>query len=359
MSAHGNREDARRRLGERYRRLTETRKKSPAAAVAARFTEIDGGTLGGIVSVELFTTIIPLIIIGFDFLSGFAQNASPGALIIRELGLVSPLTERVREAFGDSSAFRTSWTFIGVAGFLVWGIPMSITIAGIFAKAWRREQFGLGGRLWRGATWFVLYLTMIGLREQIAFGGEHTGPTRALLFVVALVPVWIFWSLTPVLLVRDGGRGWRYLALAGLAGVVIGGIIIPLAARIVFPPLLNGWSGLGPIGVAMALMTWCGVVGVGWVVTACVGAVLWERTAPADTVIESQTADEPELRVQVWANSPPTQIRAEVGDEQRNRRDQQEHTHGGAQAGEEQEHDAGDGRQHTQPEQEDGHPAAQ
>jgi hypothetical protein len=295
MSAHRNREDVHRRLEERYRRLAEARKKSPAAAVAARFTEIDGGTLGGIVSVELFTTVIPLIIIGFDYLSGFAENASPGTLFIRELGLVSPLTERVRAAFGDSSGFRTSWTFLGVAGFLVWGIPMSITIAGIFAKAWRREQFGLGGRLLRGATWFALYLTMIGLRERIAFGGEHTGVMRTLLFMAALVPVWIFWSLTPVLLVRDGGRGRRYLALAGLAGVVIDGTVIPLAARILFPPLLNGWSGFGPIGVAMALMTWCGVIGVGWVVTACVGAVLWERTAPSDTVIESQTADAPDL----------------------------------------------------------------
>jgi hypothetical protein len=295
MSAHSNREDVHRRLQERYRRLAEARTKSPAAAVAARFTEIDGGTLGGIISVELFTTVIPLIIIGFDYLSGFAENASPGTLIIRELGLVSPLTERVRAAFGDSSAFRTSWTFIGVAGFLVWGIPMSITIAGIFAKAWRREQFGLGGRLARGATWFILYLAMIGLRERIALGGEHTGAIRALLFVAALVPVWIFWSLTPVLLVRDGGRGWRYLALAGLAGTVIDGTIIPLAARIAFPPLLNGWKGLGPIGVAMALMTWCGVIGVGWVVTACVSAVLWERSAPPDTVIESQTADAPDL----------------------------------------------------------------
>ena len=45
----------------------------------------------------------------------------------------------------------------------------------------------------------------------------------------------------------------------------------------------------GPIGVAMALMTWCGVIGIGWVLTACVGAVLWERTAPPETVIESQT----------------------------------------------------------------------
>jgi hypothetical protein len=69
MSARGNQEDVRRRLEERYRRLADARKKRPAAAVAARFTEIDGGTLGGIVSVELFTTVIPLIIIGFDYLS--------------------------------------------------------------------------------------------------------------------------------------------------------------------------------------------------------------------------------------------------------------------------------------------------
>ena len=107
--------------------------------------------------------------------------------------------------------------------------------------------------------------------------------------MAALVPVWIFWSLTPVLLVRDGGRGLRYLALAGLAGVVIDGTVLPVAARIFFPRLLSGWNGLGPIGVAMALMTWCGLIGIGWVVTACVGAVLWERTAPSETVIESET----------------------------------------------------------------------
>jgi hypothetical protein len=31
------------------------------------------------------------------------------------------------------------------------------------------------------------------------------------------------------------------------------------------------------------------VIGIGWVLTACVGAVLWERTAPSETVIEAQT----------------------------------------------------------------------
>jgi hypothetical protein len=291
MSAGRNREDVRRRLEERYRRLADSRRMRPAAAIVARFNEIDGGTLGILVSIELFTTVLPLIIIGFSYLSGFAENVSPGTLFIRELGLGYPLNDRVRAAFGASSGLRSSWTFIGVAGFLVWGIPMSITIAGIFAKAWRREQFGLTERLLRGATWFVLYLTMIALRERITFGGDQTGAIRALLFVAAQIPVWIFWSLTPVLLVRDGGRGRTYLALAGLAGVVIDGTILPLAARILFPQLLSGWDGFGPIGVAMALMMWCMVMGIAWVVTACVGAVLWERTAPPETVIESQTAE--------------------------------------------------------------------
>src|SRR5260370_33677922 len=125
---------------------------------------------------------------------------------------------------------------------------------------------------------------MIALRERVAFGGDHTGAIRALLFVAALVPVWIFWSLTPILLVRDGGRGLRYLALAGLAGAVVDGTILPLAARILFPPLLRGWTGLGPIGVAMALMTWCAAIGIGCVWTACEGPGVMARTAPSTTV---------------------------------------------------------------------------
>ena len=98
---------------------------------------------------------------------------------------------------------------------------MSITIAGIFAKAWRREQFGRGQRLLRGATWFVLYLMMIALRERIALRDDHTGAIRALLFVAALVPVWYFGRSHRFSWSARAGGAWRYLALAGLAGVVI------------------------------------------------------------------------------------------------------------------------------------------
>jgi hypothetical protein len=35
-------------------------------------------------------------------------------------------------------------------------------------------------------------------------------------------------------------------------------------------------------------MTWCTVVAALWVITACLGAVLWERSAPAELVVASQ-----------------------------------------------------------------------
>ena len=293
MTEAGRQGEVRARLEERYRRLAASRKLRLATATMARFREIDGSTQGILVSVQLFTTVIPLMILGFSYVENFATSASAGTIWIRELGLVHPTSDRVRGAFGSTAGLRSSWTFIGVAGFLIWGIPLAVTVAAIFAKAWRREQFGLPQRVLRGAVWFALYLTMIVCRERITFGHHHSSAMRVLLFLLAQGPVWLFWSLTPALLVRNGGRSLIHLALAGLAGVMIDGVVIPLSNRVFFPLVLDGWSELGPIGIAMALFTWCGVIGTGWVITACVGAVLWERSAPSDTVVEVQTDEAP------------------------------------------------------------------
>lgn len=269
------------RLAHSYDQLKRSRKTALLVAVIKRFVEIDGLTLSGLVSIQLFTTVLPLIIIGFAYFSGFASNASVGDLFIRDLGLHHPFDERVREAFGASSDVKYVWTFFGLGAFLFWGIPMSIKVSGIFAQAWRRQQFGMAEKLARGAAWFVLYLGTMIAHERIGFAGQHEALVRAALLAASLVPVWIFWSFTPMLLVREGGRGWKYHLLAGFAGVVIDGIVLTAIARLGFPILLRGWTGFGPMGVAMTLMTWCGVIATGWVVIACTGAIIWERNAPS------------------------------------------------------------------------------
>src|SRR5215469_3210429 len=164
--------EARTRLELCYDKLKQSRKTAPLVAVIKRFVEIDGFTLSGLVSIQLFTTVIPLIIIGFAYFSGFANNASVGDLFIRDLGLHHPFDDRVREAFGTPSGVQYVWTFLGLGAFLVWGIPMSIRVATIFGKAWRRQQFGMAENLGRGAAWFVLYLGTMTAHERIGFTGQ-------------------------------------------------------------------------------------------------------------------------------------------------------------------------------------------
>lgn len=61
----------------RLQRLAVTRRIRFGAAVRSRFGEIDGANQGVLVSVQLFTTVIPLMILGFGYFEGFAENASP------------------------------------------------------------------------------------------------------------------------------------------------------------------------------------------------------------------------------------------------------------------------------------------
>jgi hypothetical protein len=275
-------------LRARYERLAAMRRQNPSTAVVARFNEIDGMDKSLLLSLEVFTTVIPLMILGYGFMSGFAESASPATAVIRSFGITSPLTEVVRETFSSSAELSSLWTVAGLAGFLFWGIPMSITVAGMFAAAWRREQFGMLERLGRGAGWFALYLVALSLRQELAYGAWTHLPLWAGI-AVSLIPAWIFWSITPVILVRGGGRGFKFLMVAGLAGALIDGLLIPVAARLVFPSLLEGFLAFGPIGVAMALLTWCAAVAAGWVVTACASAIWWERRAPTGTVLGAES----------------------------------------------------------------------
>ncbi len=275
----------------RYERLEEGKRTGYFVSVGKRFFQIDGLSQGGLLAIELFTTIIPLMIIGFAAFRGFAANANVGDVFIRQLGLGHPLDDTVRDTFANANGLSSTWSLVGMIGWLIWGIPMSLTVSNTFSLAWVREPFDFLPRIARGYSWFLLYLVTLAATERLSFAGQHSGVVRVILWIVGLLPIWIFWSLSPVLLVRDGGRGFKFLGLAGLAGVVIDGILLRLAGRLIFPSLLEGWTGFGPIGVAMTLMTWCGVVGIVWVITAVAGAMLWERNAPTDIVLDTQSAE--------------------------------------------------------------------
>jgi uncharacterized BrkB/YihY/UPF0761 family membrane protein len=279
------------RVSARYERLAEGKRLGPVVAVVRRFFEIDGLDAAGLLAVELFTVVIPLILLGFSYASRFSNDLSFGDLLAKRLNLSPEASEILRSSFSDGAELRSTWTVLGLGGFLIWGLGTAPLVCKIFAGAWRRERFSTPAELGRGFVWFLMYITTASLSESAAIRAVSSlgGHNATVGFVAGLVPIFVLWSLTPLVLLRDGSAGWRFLVRAGVAGVLIDGVLLRLVGRIVFPALLEGWVDFGPIGVAMALMTWCGIQAIAWVLTACVGAVMWERAAPVGIVVDAQT----------------------------------------------------------------------
>jgi hypothetical protein len=275
-------------IAHRYERLEDSRRLGVPLLSTRRFFEIEGLDLGGLLALELFTTVIPLALIGFSWASNFSSTFSFGDLLIRQLELSGPTAEQVRSLFGTTASLRSTWTFLGLASFLFWGIPMSSQVAKTFARAFRRERFPFWTEVWRGAAWFVLFL--VAQIATVAISTGHPGTIGLVVMnLIGLLPSFLLWSVTPLVLVRNGGAGWKHLAWCGLAGVLLDAVGIRMITRVLLPALLQGWVDFGPIGSAMGIMTWCTVVAALWVATACLSAVLWERNAPAQVVVTMQT----------------------------------------------------------------------
>lgn len=79
-AVRGRRENSQRHVDERRRKLAASRRLNLVAAVLARFKEIDGANQGVLISVQVFTVVIPLMILGFSFFNGFAENLSAGTI---------------------------------------------------------------------------------------------------------------------------------------------------------------------------------------------------------------------------------------------------------------------------------------
>jgi hypothetical protein len=276
--------------------LEASKRLGPVVAATRRFFEIEGLDLGGLLALELFTTVVPLILIGYSYASDFSTELSFGDFMIKWMDLKGQSASLVQGLFGQSASLRSTWTFIGLAGFLFWGIPMSAQVAKTYARAFRRERWPFWTEVWRGTVWFFLllaaYWATAGINRSFLGSNWHI-----LFWLIALVPNFALWSISPFILIRHGAAGWRQLAWCGLAGVLLDTLGARITLRFVFPRLLTGWVGFGPIGGAMAMMTTAGVIAVLWVSTACLGAVLWERSAPADEVIASQRVVVPRDRV--------------------------------------------------------------
>lgn len=222
-----------------------------------------------------FTALVPLLVIASAFLPGTDGLASE---LIDRFHLRGSTADLVREVFAQPDAVRQSISWLGVL--LLVGAALSFTrgLQRVYERAWRLEARGLAGTraglIWIGGI--VVWSTLFAAVRDWLLG--LTGPVASL--IVLLTGDAVLWLWSPwILLARR--VDWRALVPTSLLTAVAMTAIS--VGSVVYMPEAIGRSAThyGPIGIAIALVSW--LVGVGFALTVCagVGAVLGERMQPA------------------------------------------------------------------------------
>jgi membrane protein len=215
-----------------------------------------------------FTALVPLLVIASAFLPGTDGLANE---LVDRFHLRGSTADLVREVFAQPDAVRQSISWLGVL--LLIGAALSFTrgLQRVYERAWQLEARGLAGTraglIWIGGivVWSTLFSAV---RQPLLDVSGALGSLTILLTGDALLWLWSPW----ILLARR--IDWRRLVpTALLTAVAMTAISI---GSIVYMPEAIGRSAAhyGPIGIAIALVSW--LVGIGFALTACaaVGAVL-------------------------------------------------------------------------------------
>jgi uncharacterized BrkB/YihY/UPF0761 family membrane protein len=250
-----------------------------------RFREIEGGDLSVLIALSLFVAMVPLVLLGFSWLTGFSSSASLASFVIRHYGLHEPVAGVVRTTFASAAADRSSSSVLGVVSWAVAGFPLAVSVQKTFARAWRVPMLGWMASYLRGGLWFLLYVvTQFGVE-----GAKWTlGRNLGLGVLAGLALTFLLWGATPHLLLGKDLGGWRGLVPTATAGTVVT-VGLRLLSLLLLPRWLASWAiPFGAIGTSIALLLVVQLLATGWVVVAAFGAVYWERIADQDTVIQAE-----------------------------------------------------------------------
>jgi membrane protein len=265
----------------RFDPLAQLRHATRDHARLSRAVDLTGASLERLVEIQFvdrsialgslaFTALVPLLVIAAAFLPGTDGLASE---LIKRFHLRGATADLVREVFAQPDAVRQSISWLGAL--LLVGASLSFTrgLQRVYERAWRLEARGFAGTraglIWIGgiALWSTVFAAA---RDSLL---DLTGPLASLTILLAGDAVLWLWS--PWILL-DRRVDWHQLVPSALLTAVAMTAIS--VGSIVYMPEAIGRAAThyGPIGIAIALVSW--LVGVGFALTCCaaVGAVLGE-----------------------------------------------------------------------------------
>ena len=261
----------------RLARTAELARASLARLVEMQFVE-RSVALGSLA----FTAMVPLLVIASAFLPGTDGLANE---LIRRFHLHDPTAAVVRDVFAQPDAVRQSISWFGVLLLIVAALSFTRALQRVYENAWRLKPRGLAGTraglIWIGGV--VVWVSIFSTARRGLL--DLTGPIGSLAILLAGDAVVWLWSPWILLSRRIA---WRPLVpTAALTAIALTAISV---GSIVYMPAAIDRSAThyGPIGIAIALVSW--LVGIGFALTVCaaVGAVLGETLVPPEAGVSDR-----------------------------------------------------------------------
>jgi membrane protein len=245
--------------------------------VYQRVNELGGGALASAVTLALFLSLFPILLLAIAVL-GFrsANDDELAARLVADLGLTGDAAEFVVSGLAAAENSRAATSIVGIIG-LVWAaLGVVSTMQHLCDRAWQLSGRGVRDKL----------LALVWLAGAFVLLGGSTA-------LAGLVPALPGWA-APAEVIGSIALGtgfflWTFkintakaLPLrAHLPGSLAGGVgfhLLTLVGAWLVPGQASSSSALyGSIGVVFAVLAWLLLVGRLFIYSVCLNVVLWER----------------------------------------------------------------------------------
>lgn len=256
-----------------------------ALDVHHRFDDLQGAIVAASVTLHLFLSLFPLLLVATAVVGFVAAKGNDVAgSVVDTLGLTGTAATTVSDAVAAAERSRRAASIVGLAG-LVWS---ALGVAGAMKtaidRAWQAKSSGLRDRavslLWLIGAGVMMsaFLFLTGLIVSVLPGWAASVATVLTVAGHVLLFWWTFHLLAAV------NVGWRP-HLPGAIAAGVGFEVLTILGAVIVPRTVASSSALyGSIGVVFAVIAWLFLFGRLLVYACILNVVLYERSAGTVTV---------------------------------------------------------------------------
>lgn len=250
----------------------------PLLRVQDRFGEVQGDPLANGIALQIFLSLIPLLLVAIavvGFVAGGDVTFAGDVIDFLGLPASGDAADALRTTIDNAEESRQAASIIGVLGLLWRGLAVVAAVQRAIDNVWQTRSEGFKDKA-RAVLWLlgaaVIFAASFAVTTVVNFLPGILAPVSILVGLAVNLGLFL-WTYSEL------GRlpvGWRAL-LPGAVLCAVGFEILKLIGTIYVPRLVASSSALyGSLGIVIALLAWLAFFGRLVVYGAVVNVLRWE-----------------------------------------------------------------------------------